>query len=304
MPNTNKFPLSFFESVSNPIPEETYELAFDEFIEIMANFSEDPFASKEAAPLFSSTAFNQNRRSKKNATSSGLIILDIDDGQTIDQTLDVVGHLNLACLVYSTASHRVDHHKFRVCVPLSAPVAYDEQVNCWRAVNYVFASDQSDSTKAGCESLFYVPGTYPGAPTVFIPQDGDIYSAADWTDVADLPKQPAPIERSIRSAVPISSATPVLRAANANDLDIYETRLITDAAMSKYQSADGDWHTARYGLMLHMVGRARLMGIGITDSDVVHLFNQVDDIDGGHYKSGKYQKEIRNDAAKAVAQAG
>ncbi|WP_421980921.1 hypothetical protein [Roseibium sp.] len=304
MPNTNKFPLSFFESVRNPIPEETCELVFDEFTEIMSSFSEEPFASKEAAPLFSSTVFNQNRRSKKNATSSGLIVLDIDDGQTIDQTLDVVGHLNLAFLIYSTASHRDEHHKFRICVPLIAPVAYDEQVLCWRAVNYVFASDQSDATKAGCESLFYVPGTYPGAPTVFIQQDGDVYSAADWIDVADLPEQPASVERSIRCTVPAQSATPGASAATADDLDIYETRLITETALNKYQSAYGDWHTARFGLMLHMVGRARRIGIDITESDVVDLFNQVDAIDGSHYQTERYQKEITNDARKAVAQAG
>lgn len=304
MANLSTFPISVFESVRNPIPEECCDLSFDDFTMIMASFSGETFASKDAAPLFSTTAFNENRRSKKNATSSGLVVLDIDDGQTIDQTLDVVEQLGVACLIYSTASHRDDHHKFRVCIPLSDPVAYDAHVSCWHAINHVFASDESDTTKAGCESLFYVPGSYPGAPTVFIRRGGNIYSAADWVDVADLPEQPPTAERLTRPTRPTSDPGQQNATAKADDLDIYETRLVTEAAIAKYQTADGSWHTARYGLMLHIVGRAQRMGIHITEDNVVKLFNQVDQIDGSHYQTEKYQREIRNDAAKAVAQAG
>lgn len=299
------FPISMFESVRNPVPIEQAELAFTDFAQALSSFSEEQYASKASAPLFASTRFSNERRAKANATMSGLVVLDIDDGQTIDETVDIVKTLDTTAIVYSTASHSVDHHKFRVCIPLSEPVDYDKHALAWRAINEVFAGGAADSTKVGCESLFYVPGQYPNAPNFFAFLPGKIETAADWIDVVGdipaiavsskvVPLAPRQIARASRSG----------RSASSDDLDFFETKLITEPALNKYWASANGWHHARFGLMLHIVGRAKRMGITVGQSDVITLFNQVDIADGGHYQSTDYQRQIANDAAKAASQAG
>ena len=304
MSTTETFPFSIFESVTKPIPTETVELDFEDFSAIMYSFKEEEFSAKSAAPLFSSTLFNNNRRSKANATESGLIVLDVDDGQTIEETLAMVDDLNVMALLYSTASHRCDHHKFRLCIPLATRVSYQDYSNCWHSLNFVFAENNSDQSKVGCESLFYVPGQYPDAPSVFECRDGIILTADEWLEIADVPiaativktKEP-PASRSH------SNFKTTQKLAGVNDLDFFETKLISETALTKYQSANGNWHHARFGLMMSIAGRASIMGIAIAADDIIHLFNQVDLADGGHYQSQKHQTEIANDAANALASA-
>ncbi len=306
MEDHQPFPLSFFESVYKPNAIETVDTSFEDFGYVMRSYSKDAFSSKEAAPLFSPTRFNHNKRSKANATTSGLIVLDVDHGQSMHNTWDIVEELEIAALLYSTASHRRDHHKFRLCIPLLENVDYDMYRQVWHSINHVFTDGQSDISKVGCESLFYVPGQYPNAPTEFAGQFAHILSAEKWLEIGDVPDQVEPQTANRKDKPNISKNTPnenVLRTASPDDLDIYETKLITEAALDKYRSSYGDWHHARFGLMMSMVGRAKRLGIAITEYDIIHMFNQVDRIDGGHYQTSKYQKEIANDAANALAQA-
>lgn len=306
MANENTFPLSFFESVTNPNAIELAESTFPEFVEFMSLYAEDEYPSKDAAPLFAATYFTEGKRRKANATQSGLIVLDIDHGQTIEDTWATVKDLEVSALLYSTASHREDHHKFRLCIPLSSNVSYEDHVKVWHAIDHVFIGGMSDGSKVGCESLFYLPGQYPDAPSVFEVNEGMILGGRDWLDIANLQEVPVSISVKNDTKTRLSSAktSEGTRTASSDDLDIYETKLITEAAMDKYQSSYGDWHHARFGLMMSIVGRAKRMGIDISQDDIIQLFNQVDQIDGGHYQTSKYQKEIANDAANALAQVG
>jgi hypothetical protein len=301
----NRFPLSFFESVTNPNAIEVGDLPFPAYVDFMSQYAEDEYPSKEAAPLFAATRFTEGKRRKANASQSGLIVLDIDDGQTIEDTWATVKDLHVSALLYSTASHREDHHKFRLCVPLSSNVSYEDHVKVWHALDYVFVDGMSDSSKIGCESLFYLPGKYPNAPSVFKVNDGMILGSRDWLDIANLQEVPDSdcVKSNTKTRSSPAKAMDGTRTASSDDLDIYETKLITEAALDKYRSSHGDWHHARFGLMMSMVGRAKRMGIDISQDDIIQLFNQVDQIDGGHYQTSKYQKEIANDAANALAQA-
>ena len=89
----------------------------------------------------------------------------------------------------------------------------------------------------------------------------------------------------------------------AEQLDIYTTRLITDAAIAEYQSSWGDFHHARFRLMMHAAGRAKRLGYALDVDGLVSLFNQVDAIDGGYYLKHEDQKHVRADAAKALTTA-
>lgn len=197
---TSTFPLSFFDSVHNPIVDLNGYYSFEEFAKIMCDFSTDSYKSKDAFPLFSSTTFTNGKRSKKNATSSGLIVLEFDDGRTIDELVAVVKQLGTACLIYSTASPQQYHHEFKVCIPLDSPVGYDDHHASWKAINQILASDESSSTKVGCERVFPVPGSFPGSTTLVFKGNGDVFSAQDWIEVADQRLVPALESKSFRDS--------------------------------------------------------------------------------------------------------
>jgi len=308
MINQNTFPISIFNRVTENQASECEDMTFDEFVDIVSSFSCEEFASKEAAPLFASTRFTGGLRRKSNATVSGLIVLDIDDGIQIEEVIGFCEQLGVKSLVYTTASHRQDHHKFRVCIPLAEPVPYDEHVACWHAINYTFTGQASDTSKVGCESMFYVPGIYPNAPTQFVFHEGEIFEAKEWINSVNLP---APHPIFVESDKPTRASGKVRRVKRTSsgnslsdaDLDIYETKLVSEKALNKYLSSSDGWHQRRYGLMMSITSRARRMGVSVSSDNIVHLFNQVDLLDGGHYQSPKYQREIQNDAAKALAQA-
>jgi hypothetical protein len=187
MTQLQPFPISLFDSVKNARVVDCMNVFYDEFVEVMESYSVEIFASKESAPLICSTRFEHGKRSKLNTTVSGLIILDIDDGISIESTLVALNELAVAGLLYTTASHRESHHKFRLCIPLENPVNYAEHVTCWHSINHIFTGQVADSTKIGCESLFYVAGQYPDAPSVFTPVEGSILTADEWIEIADLP---------------------------------------------------------------------------------------------------------------------
>jgi hypothetical protein len=54
--------------------------------------------------------------------------------------------------------------------------------------------------------------------------------------------------------------------------------------------------------MMSIANRAERMSVSLSSDDIVYLFNQVDELDGGHYQTPKYQKEIANDAQKVLCQ--
>lgn len=307
MKNLQSMPISFFESVRNPAVEYSDEMSFSDFVGVLESFSKDQFSGKDAAPLFAATRFDHGRRKKVNATTSGLVVLDIDDGTTIEQVSEILRGLEIQSVLYSTASHRANHHKFRVCVPLADPVDYDTHVQAWHAANQAITDGQADTTKVGMESLFYVPGQYPNAPSVFEVFDGEVLSAESWIEAVGIDlTEPSTKAKQGYANRPQSRRSDRRegRQPAYGDLDLYETTLISEAALNTYLSSGEGWHHARFALMLHMVGRANKRGVSLTAADVVHLFNQVDQMDGGHYQTSKYQRELRNDAMKAVQTVG
>lgn len=308
MPNSNTFPISIFNRVTENQTTECIDVTFGDFVDIMSSFSGEAFAGKAEAPLFASTRFKGGLRRKSNATESGMIVLDIDDGIKIEEVAGICQQLGVRSLIYTTASHRSEHHKFRVCIPLAEPVPYETHTACWHAINHAFTGQAADTSKVGCESMFYVPGKYPDAPAQFIYLGGETITAEEWIASVKLPStlcapSVAAQQTQQNNGVHRKNNNASLRSLSDADRNIYETKLISEAALNKYLGSSGGWHQARFGLMMSMAMRAQRMGVPVSSADIVHLFNQVDLMDGGHYQSSKYQREILNDAAKALAQA-
>lgn len=102
-------------------------------------------------------------RKKENFLCSNIISVDVDSGQSIDETLNdpfVVDHL---ALIYTTASHTSDYSRFRLIFILDRDIEdRDEQVSLNQALAYRFNGDRraTDPTR-----VFY--GNTQSEPQVF-----------------------------------------------------------------------------------------------------------------------------------------
>ena len=75
---------------------------------------------KRAVPLWSPTTFN-GARCKENATEISCLVFDVDDGKTpYTAWLRFAARYN--CIVHTSFSHKPEHHKFRIILPLAKPI--------------------------------------------------------------------------------------------------------------------------------------------------------------------------------------
>lgn len=299
-------PISLFDNVKQNQASDCEQLSFDEFVEIMSAYSKDFFAGKADAPLICTTEFKNGKRLKANATLSSVVVLDIDDHLTIEAVSDSLVATGIRSLLCSTASNRQNHHKFRVFVPLAKPAAYEQHGLAWHVLNHAVADGKADPSKIGCESLFYVPGQYAGAPSVFEVFDGDVYDAdqlialvGDTDDVYALAGK-KPVSRKHHANIPTYSPTRPLSPIGDADLDLSRTRLVTDRAYDAYLNPSGPYHHARFGLLMSMARRAQRLGVTVSAADLRDLFNQVDGETGSHYRTQDHQRALLAEAQKAL----
>jgi hypothetical protein len=186
------FCLSFFDSV-DVFPQVSYADAIFHWPSVLRhfrNFAKTEYTSKKAAPLFSATRFN-GTRAKSHTTNAGLVVMDIDDGSTVDNVIELLRSERIEALIYTTASSRSpDAEKFRILVPLREIIDANTVVKptgdtaytiVWHAINGMLGGI-ADRSKRGAESLFYFPGMYPNATNRFEHVEGDMLDALTWVD--------------------------------------------------------------------------------------------------------------------------
>jgi hypothetical protein len=66
--------------------------------------------------------FNGQRRNTANVTQVGLLLVDIDDGMTINEAKADPFIQEYCATAYTTHSHSSDHHKFRLIFVLPKPM--------------------------------------------------------------------------------------------------------------------------------------------------------------------------------------
>jgi hypothetical protein len=85
---------------------------------------------KRKLPQWSPATFQPPRRKKAHAQGASCLVLDYDDGTTIDQALQAWGQW--ALILHTSWSHRPEHHKFRAVLPLDQDLRKEEYPAAWR----------------------------------------------------------------------------------------------------------------------------------------------------------------------------
>lgn len=150
-------------------------------------------AGKDGA-AFCGATFEPARRLKKNVKEVSLLILDYDHGATIDEVLEMWRPLGITALLYTTHSHQritKDHPKaedrFRVVIPLKAPIPADQYPRLFQWASVVSGGKLDTSCKDECR-LHYLPAiASKDAPFVFRNLTG---SLLDWQAIDLRDKAP------------------------------------------------------------------------------------------------------------------
>jgi len=144
------------------------------------------------------------RRISGNVVSRSLITLDIDHPTA--ETLDVVSEFldGTAWCLYSTHSHRPDHPRYRLVMPLSREVSPEEYVPIARKVAEDLGMEIFDNSTYEPVRLMYWPSCPKDGEFVYKvgegePVDADRILAAyvDWHDSSEWPTAPGdrPVEK-------------------------------------------------------------------------------------------------------------
>lgn len=87
--------------------------------------------------------FKGQRRKTANVAQVGLLLIDIDNGMTLDQAKADPFVSQYCALAYTTASHTADHHKFRLIFPLPEAMGRDDFEALAKIVMGKFPADPS-----------------------------------------------------------------------------------------------------------------------------------------------------------------
>jgi hypothetical protein len=115
--------------------------------------------------------FKEKIRNAENVTKIGLLLVDIDDGMTIEQALEHPLINEYCALAYTTFSHTEDHHKFRLIFILPEVMNRDDFESLVKFFLSKLPADKScsDSCRAfygNTEAQFFIDN-----PTAILPQE-------------------------------------------------------------------------------------------------------------------------------------
>lgn len=154
-----QFIITLFDNKFDNRPKEKL-FAIEDFIKHLRN---PDIRSVKDGLLWCPARYRNSHRKQENVTELSALELDIDDGATLNEALEPFRKLGYFTLYHTTFSHTLEHHKFRIIVPLTRPIPYNKffYLYCWanKLVGKVVDRQTKDLSR-----MFYLPSHKPNAP--------------------------------------------------------------------------------------------------------------------------------------------
>jgi len=141
-------------------------------------------------------ATSDGRRIQKNMDMAHLLVLDIDDGLSLEDIRKRLGRYEYA--VHSTYSHSEEKPKWRVVLPLLKPIPATELPALFDQVNQMFDHQLDASCGHDPARMYYLPGCPPDAEKLFTFE----HNSGEWLDADSM------IAKKVESGEVISGVTP------------------------------------------------------------------------------------------------
>ncbi len=239
------------------------------------------YESKSTAPLIS-PAYYDGLVYRKNENVSGwsFLALDFDSGE---QTFDKIKHnmttSDLNFVMYSTASNKITHNKFRLFMELNRNVMPCHMDAVWYAA-FILFDGTSDAQCKDKSRGYYVPGNYPGAYSQFA-----YHSTGRAADV-DILMQTYPMPKPV-----VPTFKPFVKAGRTYSWSSIDNCPFVKAMwMNEYITRSGPGHyIALYKFMCRVAGKAKELGYAINEMELAALTQELD-----LRKDGRWAKQHRN----------
>lgn len=114
-----EYNISHFPKLKNSQKMTIHKLNWEKLARTLTHPRE--IVPKKKQQLWSPTTFSVGR-SKAHALWTDLLVFDVDDNNKYEDVQKKLQELGLAYIMHTTISHTEEHHKFRVILPLQAPV--------------------------------------------------------------------------------------------------------------------------------------------------------------------------------------
>lgn len=272
---------------------------WDAFVDLLYGLSEKPGekGGRDSSPLISPAVFaNNSTRSNKSTLYWGAwCCVDVDDHNFSSDLSTLKEQLhaklgNVDYVVYSTASSRADHVKFRIVYRLDQQVEADRIKAFWFALNTELGEIGDPQTK-DLARMYYVPADYPGAYGFIFDNRSGVPLDVD----ALIAKHPY-VEKTGNSF--LDRLSPALQQAviehrkgqlqNTNfswsgysDCPFFPKKLANEYKLL----ASTGWYHKMYQIMVATAGNAISKGYPITAREIEELCRQFDRDTGNWYEN-------------------
>lgn len=183
VPAPDSFRYSWFRGLTDTAPKAVERTLAD----LGPRLTRHARGAKDELPLWSPARFN-GRRSKSSVIEVCMIVLDYDDGTTIESAVGTWGAY--AHVVYTTPSHTPELPKFRVVLPLAEPVPADRWGAVWRWAEERSGRQVDPKCKDASRIYYGHGGPDPRVARAFYKLDD---RPLLWMDLERLPREaPAP----------------------------------------------------------------------------------------------------------------
>lgn len=187
-----------FPSLTEPLGEEESFDTWEELCDTLRSFYESD--DKKTVPGWSAARFVGGKRENENVREIHCVVFDYDAGTTSWEDADefwsgagtipgtkefTAGGFSAAYLMHTSYSHKSEHPKFRVILPLSRPVNSDEYTTIWKLLAKR-AADQGHEIDEACKDparMWFFPSCPKGSKVKYM----DAVAGA-WLDVGKMLK--------------------------------------------------------------------------------------------------------------------
>lgn len=124
------FAVSLYENLYRP-QTCSQDFTGEELVELLtAPVEAENVYNKGLLPMWSPVLLSPGYRKKVNVVRASCLVLDYDDGTTIEAALETWG--DWYRVLHTSWSHHENHHRFRLVLPLRRDVTPDEYPALWR----------------------------------------------------------------------------------------------------------------------------------------------------------------------------
>ena len=249
-----------------------------------------------SSPLITPACFQEGTtRSNKSTTHwGGWCAVDVDDfmvGVGVDEIKQNLrerfGQYNY--VVYSTASSRADHLKFRIVFELDEHIENERIKAFWYALNTELGEMGDPQTK-DLARMYYVPAQYPNAESFFFSNDGSSLNTSELiakhpyherTGNSFLDRLPTEMQQAIIQHRKDSLNNTDYRWSSYRDCPFWPKRLAVE-----YQTiSETGWYSKMYKIMISIAGNAYAKGYPITASQIADMCREFDSETGNWYEN-------------------